>query len=281
MPIPDSQLETWSHQGAVDTAQSTHLSLRLALKSFTWPMGVNYADYLQGSYKNTTNIRGNSDVDLVAELTSTAYSEMPTSTLGYGWHDFRRDVVSALTAYYGSAFVDSTSHKSIKVLPLGNRLRSDVVVCATYRSGGQSTAAGMVFWATDTGEKIVNYPKLHYDNGCTKQSGTSDWYKKSVRMFKNARDKVLERQPELKGHFPSYFLECVLFNVPNNRFGPSWEATFINPVMWLHDQLSAGNTNGFMCQNGIQRLLGSSSTQWRLEDAARLVGGLVNLWNDW
>ena len=71
MPIPESQLETWSHQGAVTTAKQTHESIRKALNPHTWPTGVKYEVYLQGSYKNTTNIRGDSDVDVVAQLNST------------------------------------------------------------------------------------------------------------------------------------------------------------------------------------------------------------------
>ena len=80
MPIPESQLETWSHQGAVTTAKQTHESIRKALDPYIWPTGVKYEVYLQGSYKNTTNIRGDSDVDVVAQLNSTFQrdlSELP------------------------------------------------------------------------------------------------------------------------------------------------------------------------------------------------------------
>lgn len=56
MGIPESQLETWSHQGAVTTARATHESVRNALESYeSWPRDVEYEVYLQGSYKNDTN----------------------------------------------------------------------------------------------------------------------------------------------------------------------------------------------------------------------------------
>ena len=76
MPIPESQLETWSHQGAVTTAKQTHESIRNVLNSHTWQSGVNFEDYLQGSYRNTTNIRGDSDVDVVTQLNSTFKSDL-------------------------------------------------------------------------------------------------------------------------------------------------------------------------------------------------------------
>lgn len=63
MAIPESQLETWSHQGAVTTAKTTADSIRNALDSYSsWPDGIYFEVYLQGSYKNDTNIRGDSDI---------------------------------------------------------------------------------------------------------------------------------------------------------------------------------------------------------------------------
>ena len=74
--IPESQLEIWAKQGATVTAKATHESIRNALESNDSPIkdriksgGVEI--YLQGSYKNDTNIRGDSDVDLVVELNTT------------------------------------------------------------------------------------------------------------------------------------------------------------------------------------------------------------------
>ena len=77
MTIPQSQLQTWANQGATDAAERTHHSLKRALEAYKkWPDGVTYETYLQGSYLNSTNIRGDSDVDLVAELTSVFYSNL-------------------------------------------------------------------------------------------------------------------------------------------------------------------------------------------------------------
>jgi hypothetical protein len=70
--------------------------------------------YLQGSYKNSTNTRGNSDVDIVAELTSSfRYDNAALTaaqrqafdvyygTAAYGWQDFRAHMEAALVAYFG------------------------------------------------------------------------------------------------------------------------------------------------------------------------------------
>jgi len=110
MGIPESQLETWANQGATTTAKATADSVKNALNSYSdWPSGIDYEVYLQGSYKNDTNIRGDSDVDVVAQLNSTFYSnllEEQKRTLGltpatYALSEFRADVLNILKNYYG------------------------------------------------------------------------------------------------------------------------------------------------------------------------------------
>lgn len=157
MAIPEAQLQTWANQGATDSAQRTHTSPRSALDAYKkWPAGVTYDAYLQGSYRNTTNIRGDSDVDLVAELTSVQYSNLTEAEksflklepAAYKWNDFRTDVIAALTEYYGGQFVDTSGKKSVKVLPNSGRLQADVVVTVTYRyyENTRVRAEGMTFW---------------------------------------------------------------------------------------------------------------------------------------
>lgn len=70
MSIPESQLITWTNQGSVTNSAITHNVLRNALARHNWSSVMRYTDYLQGSYANTTNIRGESDVDIVIECTS-------------------------------------------------------------------------------------------------------------------------------------------------------------------------------------------------------------------
>jgi hypothetical protein len=123
MPIPESQLKTWSHQGAITTAKATADSVKHALDSFeNWPEGVEFEVYFQGSYKNDTNIRGDGDVDVVAQLNSTFYSNLSDEQKGilrltsasYSWSDFKADVLKALKGYYGQNTV-SEGNKSIKI----------------------------------------------------------------------------------------------------------------------------------------------------------------------
>jgi hypothetical protein len=293
MTIPESQLQTWSNQGATTSAQQTHESIRTALSRYTWSSGVTYEPYLQGSYRNVTNIRGDSDVDLVVELTSVHYSnltEAEKAQLGmtsaeYSWQGFRNDVIAALTSYYGVQYIDTSGSKSIKLLPNSGRLKADVVVAVTYRHYERMRviAEGINFWTLPGWQQIYNFPKLHYDNGANKNSQpqTNGWYKPTVRVFKNARNRVAETNAFLPKRFPSYFIECLLYNVPNGKFGGSFQSTFTASLNWLSDELNGGNWEKFRCQNGMYDLFGNSTVQWNIDDAREYVAQLIKLWNGW
>ena len=109
MAIPESQLETWSRQGTTDSATALYERIRNALQNDAALRNRNFEVFLQGSYRNSTNIRGDSDVDVVAMLTDTympeygaldAYTrsvvEGRSNSATYTHADFRRDVLSAI-----------------------------------------------------------------------------------------------------------------------------------------------------------------------------------------
>ena len=176
MAIPESQLTRWSNHGAQDAPKRTHETIRRVLDGCQWPTGVTYDFYLQGSYRNDTNIRGNSDVDVVLQLTSSfrhetdhllAYdrnrlteSFQPAS---YGWNDFRRDALKALKAGFAKIHV-SQGNKTVKLKADPPRLAADIVVCIDNRKyvNYLTFVAGMSFYSLHDKRRIVNYPKGHY-----------------------------------------------------------------------------------------------------------------------
>jgi hypothetical protein len=131
MPIPESQLETWETQGAPASSATTYNSIKQALESYSWPSDFGYEVYLQGSYANATNIRGNSDVDVIVEWTTAFYSNLTgqeEAVLGIksgqrSYKDFRNVVEQALLAYYSTELIDSSKEKSIKLLPTSGSYR--------------------------------------------------------------------------------------------------------------------------------------------------------------
>lgn len=301
MPIPESQLETWSHPGAVTTAKLTHESIRNALAANNSPIrAMDYEVYLQGSYKNDTHIRSDSDVDVVVQLNSTFgydLSALPGDqaqsfrgtypvTAVYRWEHFRPDVLTALRRYYGAGAV-TEGNKSLKLKAGSGRLAADVIPAIHFRKYqyfyGQNVTGlidGIQFENLPDRRTVVNFPKPHYDNGVTKNSkGRTDGrYKPTVRMFKNARTYLVGQGIISENLAPSYFLECLLYNVPDPNFGNSLQENFIAVFNWLW---SAARADSLVCQNGQSGLFGNTPEQWDAGKAKELLEALLELWNNW
>jgi len=295
MGIPESQLKTWSHQGAVTTSKTTHESIRTALKSYEWANSIKFDVYLQGSYRNSTNIRGDSDVDVVVQLNPHFYADISAlsetektlyqaahSDAAYSWKDFRADVLRALRDYYEASAV-SEGNKAVKVVKGSNRLPSDVVICLHYRkylrfhsTSDQQCVEGIAFHTLKENRLVINFPKLHYDNGTKKNSETSGWYKQTVRVFKNVRTYLIDHNVVTKDLAPSYFLECLIYNVPDEKFGSNYQNTFCNVVNWLVDV----DFDGFTCQNEQLPLFGNTPEQWSIYNAKKLIQKSIELWNN-
>ena len=283
MSIPEKQLETWANQGAQTSSQNTYTSIKSAFADHTWPIGMNYEVYLQGSYPNATNIYGDSDVDIVVESSNIFYDDrhpilkqqMGWYEGSYCWTDFSNEVKNALTNYFGSGTV-SQANKCIKVKgDGGNRLNADVVPCCTYKHylGTTLAAVGITFW-TQLSQQVVNYPKLHLKNGQSKNFNCSHKYKPNIRVFKNARNNAQINNP-----YPSYFLECLFYNVPSSNFSYTHTDTYLNCINWLFGIAQKNQLDKFHCQNGVQLMFGNGLHQSNTTDARRLINDLIKLWN--
>jgi len=296
MPISESQLSTWSNIGASDSSQRTYEAVRRALANYPWWGDMTYDVYLQGSYRNSTNIRGDSDVDVVVELTSMFrhnadtlphdqqqrfhnYFSTSTQTLA----GFKDSVIHALCQGFGTDRVVQ-SRKCIKVQT--PYLPADVVVCASYREYDQfygansdSFVAGITFYIENDGRWVVNFPKLHYMNGVDKNASALDRFKPTVRCFKNARRYLVERSMLDERVAPSYFVECLLYNAPSTLFLPSSRDTFVGILEWMR-QSQAHTYDGFVCQNRQRYLFGPTPEQWSTQNADTLLWSLSRLWNE-
>lgn len=294
MSIPESQLSTWAKQGAVVGAKATHEAVRRALSRYGPP--VDYEVYLQGSYRNSTNIYSDSDVDVVVQLIPTFQPgldrlsatqrltfEQGRTAASYQWPHFRRDIAKALASSFGWMAV-SQGNKSIKIAGDSNRRACDVIPCLTYRSFNSYSptrqddyAEGIAFWTDFEGRMVVNYPKLHYQNGVLKQSATSARFKRTVRALKNARNAAARRGYLRSGVAPSYFLESLVYNTPDHAFCETLQDSYFQTVSWW----SKAPLQSLVCQNERIALFGRSDEQWSEQSAGQLIQALAQLWDNW
>ena len=80
------------------------------------------------------------------------------------------------------------------------------------------------------------------------------------------------------GAAPSYFLEGLLYNVPDSLFGESFESTFVKAINWIIECEKAK----LICANEQYYLLHPTSpVTWRAEQLESYLHAATNCWNDW
>ena len=100
-------------------------------------------------------------------------------------------------------------------------------------------------------------------------------------MVKNARNRVVQNQGVSRDKYPSYFVECLMYNIPDDEFSTNRQNTFTSAIIWLGRQAGARRLSEFMCQNGFVKLFGTDADQWNESDAVDLIGGLLDMWEGW
>ncbi len=297
MAIPESQLETWSHQGSITQSSTTYNSIKNVLEaSSTAYSGKNFKVFLQGSYGNDTNIYSESDVDIVIRLDDVFQSDLTQlnedekaayqsafNDATYTYTDFKRDVLLALTSQYGTAV--KAGDKAIAIDASGSRRKADVIVAIQFRryfkfrsSYDSEYVEGICFW-NGKGDRIANYPKQHSSNLTGKHQSTSKWLKPMARVFKNMRTRMVDDGLIKAGIAPSYYIEGLLYNVPNDKFTTSFGDCVVNILNWYRQnavkaELVCANEQYYLLRDGHH-------TCWNQANCDAFVEAAVTLWNDW
>lgn len=296
--ITEDKLKTWSNPGGTGNSMTAHNSIRAALEANDSSIKLRtFEIFLQGSYRNNTNIRADSDVDVVVQSNEVFYkdlSRLPADQQAaqkrsysegrYNAIDWRTDVEKALRQKFGNALKPGGG-KAFHVVTGPGNMTADVLPAVRFKNytffqslSNEGYDEGLQF-VDAAGNHVVNYPKLHIKNGEAKNSllQTNGRYKPSVRMFKNARNWMIDKHFIRDGVAPSYFVECLLHNVPSEQYRATLQETYLDIVKYLIDTPIVN----FMCQNGQLALFGTASTQWNLADATTFVQGLITLWLKW
>lgn len=197
-----------------------------AHKSFE---SYNIRVFAKGSYANNTNVRADSDVDIAVECAEALYWDerepglhKPTGVYEGIWtpEKLRKELTAALQATFDDD-VDDSGSTAIRIHSNSARIDADVVPCFTYRyhTGADSCRDGNKIFKRDN-TALVNYPDQQLKMGRAKNVDTGLVYKKVVRIFKRIENALAHRGATV---LPSYFIECLVFNCPNEVFAEaSW-----------------------------------------------------------
>ena len=209
--------------------------------------------FVQGSYANNTNVRANSDVDVCVMLKDTFYSEYPDgkSRDDYGFtagtnnfDTYRSDLIKALIDKYGEDNI-KPGNKSIKITETSYRVEADAVPSFQYRnykyknsSDPEKFIEGIKFYAANTNEQVINYPKIHIDNGKKKNKDTQRRYKRLVRIFKRIRYKMIDDGESVNKGITSFLIECLLWNTPASIFNDydTWTERLKQTIIYLYNK---------------------------------------------
>lgn len=292
MPIPEKQLETWSHQGPTQQFTSTYQSIRNVLLDVNSPYAARGRSvFLQGSYKNDTNVYGDSDVDIVISTDVVYYSDISNlsdddkqnyngqfARATYQLPDFKNEVVEWLKKKYPNEV--SVGSKAVYITGNAGRRDADVIIAAefdTYPAQGKPTfETGICFMKPD-GSLIDNFPKQHSDR-CTSKNQSTNWFKQTVRTYKNLRNKMIADGDITGGLAPSYFLEGLLYNVPVAQFGTTYAQNFNDTLNWL----VGADRSKFLCASGEHYLFHPTSpVTWRAEDCTAFLNAAVKKRDNW
>jgi hypothetical protein len=185
--------------------------------------------FVQGSYRNRTNVRAESDVDVCVCCSDSMFCDVPpgatrtqfgidSSPIRYPFDQFRREVGAALVAKFGTTSVRA-GRKAFDIHENTYRISADAVPSFDYFSYrfGAPPVVGTAF--VSEGKRIINYPEQHYTNGVSKNDETAKRFKAVARIIKRLRYEMLTA-----GSYPSaakvqsYELESLVWNVPSPLF---------------------------------------------------------------
>ena len=273
-------LEIWKRRGADNKSKNTYEMINKLLEQYCSDIvDVNSNSvFLQGSYANHTNIKEDSDIDVVI-LANDVFSHnarevLPQSKI----EEFNR-------TYYPSDETLSNFKEKLyqringKVicgkkmfLERGNKtlkfnqnneyseyVSVDIVPAFEYSKYNPNSvvskvkqAEGIKIYDSRTKEYIINYPKIHKANGEAKNQvyRTDGNYKETVRIFKQIKKHLIDTGEIHESLMPSYHLECMLYNVPDNLFKKDLPKRIDAILSWLEENLS----DKFVEQHEMTRL---------------------------
>lgn len=296
MTIPEAQLDIWAKPGPTKQFTDTSDVIKAVLQDRNAPYASrsHFPPYLQGSYGNHTNVYGDSDVDLVMcsdasfnynidnlpdDQKAAFHRDHPGN--GASAQSFQQDVYAWLKKQYGSDV--EPPKKAIHIKATSYRRAADVLACIEHKqytrylsAGDQHHFPGVQFITLD-GTRIVNFPEEHSKDCSAKHQATNSWFKPTIRIFKNMRNRMIEQGSIKEGLAPSYYIEGMLWNVPNDQYGASFESTVPKCLNWLNK----ADKDKLLCAHQLRRLLRDGAPDsWAPANFENFLRATIKFWND-
>jgi len=209
-----------------------------------------FSVYPTGSYRNNTNIKLGSDVDIALVLTEAFFYTVPpgrspaefglTGSATYGLTEFRNDVGRALRQQFGADVTLGT--KTFDIKANASRLPADATPFLAHRAytgarnpdGSWQYHEGVELRPTDDpNRRIINWHHQHYAIGVERNHATKKRFKRVTRILKQLREDMSVRgtsdSKAAADPAASFLIECLVFNAPDRCFNRQ-EGTYYDDV---------------------------------------------------
>ena len=265
---------------------ATHERIREVIESSSETEDMSVGTVLQGSYANHTNTPRTSDVDIIVKLDGVWYEESVSADPA-DWSRLSREQAAQrehsrlrtqVSAALRPCFRDEVEERSkvihVRATPSGSRRPADVLPVIGYRLRASTGAVheGVCFWPRFGTAPVSNFPEQHKvaltQKGRPERAGSN--FKGIVRAIKSVRNDLLERYVLHSSIAPSYWIEGLLTNVPDEQFHGTWEDALHEVLQWLRRALDIWRPShqGFLQANGIRPLFGPGA--WN-DTSARIL----------
>lgn len=228
--------------------------------------------FIQGSYANNTNVRTESDVDIAVIQEEEFQTIFRTGATNKDYQftnapaktkSFKDEVQECLENRFGDDV--ERKNKSIKINGNNYRKDADAVPCIRYRDYRQdyfndvNNYIGGIVIKSDDGERIINYPEQHIENGKKKNNETNHYYKKMVRIMKKMRYLMKDYSYISAQKVSSFGLESLLWNIPNSIFTKysTYKYAFEEIINYIYNDLYS--LCNYKEANGIKPLCANQS----------------------
>lgn len=171
--------------------------------------------HLKGSYKNNTNVREDSDVDIYVLFAPAYYTvNRNTQTISPLHHGdglmssvYKDHLEQALKQKIGTTSV-IRGNKSFKIKETAYKHQTDVVCAFVAKDDSRNSAWNGICLIADklSDGLIINYPEQDTHEGAQLNVFTDNYYKKIVRILKGIRN-------EYGWDTPSFLIESLVSNV--------------------------------------------------------------------
>ncbi len=237
----------------------------------------------QGSYKNRTNVRKDSDVDIGILCNDTFFMKLPKGyEMGdfgikpatYHYEQFKNEVEEALVGYFGRDSV-KRGNKAFDLKENSYRVEADVAPFFEHRRYPKdgSYLSGVEL-RPDNGRppKVINWPEQHYQNGVSKNTDTNRRFKSLVRITKSLCNEMADNGNAQAQQIMGFLLECLIWNVPNDNFGHhTWTSDVRACLMFLFNNTMKDDQCSEWGEVSDLKYLFGPSQKWTRQEAHQFI----------